>query len=341
MFGRALPDGGPPPLRRPRQARRAVRAGDRRGRSTLSTSGSRPTPARSRPTSWWSPSAPTCTRAPRPGWSRAGNEFYTVAGAFALREVLANFEGGRVIVGVTSTPFKCPPAPSETALLMHDFLTERGLRDRSRDLAGDAVARADPAVARRVGGAARRLRRARHRLAPRAAGAASSTPAARSPAQPTAARCPTTSSSGIPVHRAPAVVEESGLTVDGWIPVESAHARDTVPGRVRGRRRDQRRHTEGGGLRRRAGRGGRRRDHRRASEGRRRRRVRRHGICYLEFGARPGRACRRHVLQRAGRRPAASTGPRRRSPPTRSSSAASRIQRWFDRTWSQVAPPIG
>src|SRR4029079_18454724 len=38
---------------------------------------------------------------------------------------------GRVIVAVTSTPFKCPPAPSETALLMHDFLTDRGRRDGS------------------------------------------------------------------------------------------------------------------------------------------------------------------------------------------------------------------
>src|SRR3954454_11818647 len=52
-----------------------------------------------------------------PGLVEVGHEFYTVAGAFALRDVLANFEGGRVIVGVTSTPFKCPPAPSETALL--------------------------------------------------------------------------------------------------------------------------------------------------------------------------------------------------------------------------------
>ena len=45
--------------------------------------------------------------------------------------MLADFDGGRVIVAVTSTPFKCPPAPSETALLMHDFLTDRGLRDGS------------------------------------------------------------------------------------------------------------------------------------------------------------------------------------------------------------------
>lgn len=63
-----------------------------------------------------------------PGLIEGGHEFYTVAGAFALSGVLDTFEGGRVIVGVTSTPFKSPPAPSETALLMHDFLTERGLR---------------------------------------------------------------------------------------------------------------------------------------------------------------------------------------------------------------------
>ena len=63
-----------------------------------------------------------------PGLVEGGHEFYTVAGAFALRDVLADFKGGRVIVAVTSTPFKCPPAPSETALLMHDYLSKRGLR---------------------------------------------------------------------------------------------------------------------------------------------------------------------------------------------------------------------
>ena len=66
-----------------------------------------------------------------PGLESAGHEFYTVRGAFALRDVLSSFEGGDVVVGVMSTPFKCPPAPSETALLMHDFLVERGLREQS------------------------------------------------------------------------------------------------------------------------------------------------------------------------------------------------------------------
>ncbi len=66
-----------------------------------------------------------------PGLLEGGYEFYTEPGAFALRDVLADFGGGRVIVAVTSTPFKCPPAPSETALLLHDYLTARGLRDDS------------------------------------------------------------------------------------------------------------------------------------------------------------------------------------------------------------------
>src|SRR6476659_7299064 len=66
-----------------------------------------------------------------PGLVEGGHEFYTEEGAFATREVLERFAGGRVIVGVTSAPFKCPPAPSETALLVHDHLVALGVRDHS------------------------------------------------------------------------------------------------------------------------------------------------------------------------------------------------------------------
>ena len=66
-----------------------------------------------------------------PGLQEGGHEFYTVAGGFAAREVLERFNGGRVIIGVLSTPYKCPPAPSETALLLHEQLVARGLRERS------------------------------------------------------------------------------------------------------------------------------------------------------------------------------------------------------------------
>ena len=113
-----------------------------------------------------------------PGLVEGGHEFYTVAGAFALRDVLERFDGGRVIVGVTSTPFKCPPAPSETALLMHDFLTERGLRERSEISLVMPLGRPDPAVAGGVRGAARGLRRARTSPGIRTGWSAASTPTA-------------------------------------------------------------------------------------------------------------------------------------------------------------------
>ncbi len=130
MFGRAVPEQVQHPYRD------FVKPGVQFVQANINAidparSASRPTRARSMPTSSSSRWVPICTPRPRPVSLEGGNEFYTEPGAFALRDVLANFGGGRVIVAVTSTPFKCPPAPSETALLMHDFLTERGLRDQS------------------------------------------------------------------------------------------------------------------------------------------------------------------------------------------------------------------
>jgi sulfide:quinone oxidoreductase len=65
-----------------------------------------------------------------PGLAEWGNEFYSLAGAERLAELLPAFDGGRAIVGVCGAPFKCPPAPSEAALLLHDYLTTRGIRDQ-------------------------------------------------------------------------------------------------------------------------------------------------------------------------------------------------------------------
>ena len=154
-----------------------------------------------------------------PGLLEAGHEFYTVPGAFALREVLANFDGGRVVVGVTSTPFKCPPAPSETALLVHDFLTERGLRDRSEislvmplpvpippsPEASEAllVAFAEREIGWRPGTQVVSLDPSRH-VAVTTKGD----------------DIPFDLFLGVPVHVAPDVVLESGMCVDGWIPVD-------------------------------------------------------------------------------------------------------------------------
>jgi sulfide:quinone oxidoreductase len=63
-----------------------------------------------------------------PGLAEGGNEFYSVAGAERLAELLPSFTRGRAIVGVCGAPFKCPPAPSEAALLLHEYLSARGVR---------------------------------------------------------------------------------------------------------------------------------------------------------------------------------------------------------------------
>ncbi|MGE0221015.1 FAD-dependent oxidoreductase, partial [Mycolicibacterium sp.] len=56
-------------------------------------------------------------------------DFYTVDGAARLRDRLAEFTSGTIVLGVLSVPFKCPPAPYEAVLLLHAHLVERGIRD--------------------------------------------------------------------------------------------------------------------------------------------------------------------------------------------------------------------
>jgi len=61
---------------------------------------------------------------------RDAHDFYTMAGAIRLREALASFAGGTIVVGVAGIPYKCPPAPVEFVFLLDDLLRQRGIRDR-------------------------------------------------------------------------------------------------------------------------------------------------------------------------------------------------------------------
>ena len=66
-----------------------------------------------------------------PQWHREIGEFSTYEGALALHNQLAAFSGGRLVVHITEMPIKCPVAPLEFTFLADDFLTRRGLRDRT------------------------------------------------------------------------------------------------------------------------------------------------------------------------------------------------------------------
>jgi sulfide:quinone oxidoreductase len=154
-----------------------------------------------------------------PGLLEGGHEFYTVEGAVEARDVLARFEGGHVIIGVLSTPYKCPPAPSETALLLHQNLVERDLWDRSEislvidfprpiPPSPDASSVLVETFAHR--GIEWHPRREVYELDP-SRNVASLRDGGEMAYDLFLA---------VPVHRAPAVVVESGMTVDGWIPVD-------------------------------------------------------------------------------------------------------------------------
>jgi sulfide:quinone oxidoreductase len=158
-----------------------------------------------------------------PGLLEDGIDFYTESGAFAAREVLERFEGGRVVVAVAATPYKCPPAPSETVLLVHEHLSVRGLRERSQitlvlplpsavppsPVASAALAAAfvERDIELRTNATVRRLDPARHVAV-----------------LDDGSEIPYDLFLGVPVHRVPDVVTASGLATDGWVAVD----RDTL-----------------------------------------------------------------------------------------------------------------
>jgi sulfide:quinone oxidoreductase len=164
-----------------------------------------------------------------PGLAEGGHEFYTVQGGFAAREVLDRFDGGRVVIGVLSTPFKCPPAPSETALLLHEHLIARGLRERSeialvmdfgRPIPPSPAASAALLEAFAERGIEWHAQREVHEL-----DAASKVALLRDGGEMRYDLF-----LAVPVHRAPAVVADAGMIANGWIPVDPVTFETAYPG---------------------------------------------------------------------------------------------------------------
>lgn len=62
-------------------------------------------------------------------WHRSIHDFYTLEGAVRLRDALARFEGGRIVVNTVEMPIKCPVAPLEIAFLTESHFSQKGMRD--------------------------------------------------------------------------------------------------------------------------------------------------------------------------------------------------------------------
>jgi sulfide:quinone oxidoreductase len=164
-----------------------------------------------------------------PGLAEAGNEFYTVPGAEGLRDVLPSFERGTAIVGVCGAPFKCPPAPSEAALLLDEFLRERGRRDDVRiqvviPFGTPIPPSRDTSEAILATFAERSIEFVPNRRV------AALDPDTKDAVLDDGTRMPFDLFLGIPVHRVPAVVADSGLAENGWIPVDPGTLATRFPG---------------------------------------------------------------------------------------------------------------
>ncbi len=63
-----------------------------------------------------------------PGLAEAGHTFCTLPGAVGLRDALAAFRGGRIVLLTASPAYKCPAAPYEAAMLIDADCRRRGIR---------------------------------------------------------------------------------------------------------------------------------------------------------------------------------------------------------------------
>jgi sulfide:quinone oxidoreductase len=62
-----------------------------------------------------------------PGLQAHGLNSYDPQAIPDAAEALRGFQGGRVVVGIFGVPYKCPPAPYELALLVREFFDARGV----------------------------------------------------------------------------------------------------------------------------------------------------------------------------------------------------------------------
>ncbi len=164
-----------------------------------------------------------------PGLAEAGNEFYSVSGAERLREVLPAFSSGHAVVGVCGAPFKCPPAPSECALLLHDMLTTRGVRDACQisfviPFSTPVPPSPDTSQALMAAFAERGIEFVPGRRV------VSLDPQRSVAVLDDGGEMPYDLFLGVPKHRAPDVVQASGMAEDGYIPVDPVTLATRYPG---------------------------------------------------------------------------------------------------------------
>jgi sulfide:quinone oxidoreductase len=164
-----------------------------------------------------------------PGLAEAGNEFYSVAGAERLAGIIPTFAEGHAVIGVSDAPFKCPPAPSECALLLDEELTARGVRDACQiSFVIPLPSPVPPSPEASAALEAAFVERDINLITGRRVSALD--PDRKVVVLDAGSELPFDLFLGVPKHRAPEVVIASGMTEDGYVPVDSATLETRFPG---------------------------------------------------------------------------------------------------------------
>lgn len=166
---------------------------------------------------------------PRPDLAEHAHDVYDRDRIPALADAVARFEGGRIAIVIAGAPYKCPPAPFECAMLLDEHLRDRGLRGESSIAvstfqpmllpnAGEkgSVWLGDQLTSRGIGYETRRKVASVEKGRVLYEGGAS---------------LEADLLIGVPPHRPPAVVKESGLAGEGpWVAVDRTNLRTTFDG---------------------------------------------------------------------------------------------------------------
>ena len=164
-----------------------------------------------------------------PGFREGGHEYYSLAGAERLRDELAGFKGGKVLVSILGQPFKCPPAPFEGSFMLDEHFKQQGIRDAVEMTTTFPMARPVPVTGEvsqmfREGLAERGVTELSEHLV------TSIDPATRTAQLAGGETLPYDLFVGIPIHRAPTVLADSGLVEDNWVPVDQTNLRTRFDG---------------------------------------------------------------------------------------------------------------
>jgi sulfide:quinone oxidoreductase len=158
-----------------------------------------------------------------PGLAEHSHNVWDPVGVPGLTEALAGLDEGTIAIVIAGVPYACPPAPYECAMLLDDHLRDRGVRDRVRlgvstlqpllmpNAGADGSAwLGEQLDARGIGhGTGRKVERVEADRVVFADGESGFDILI-----------------GVPPHRPPAVIAESGLGGDGpWIEVDPATLR--------------------------------------------------------------------------------------------------------------------